>query len=259
MWSAALLFVACAELISWIFSLSIHTNSSPPPHSDSGAFPSGGPSNHSNLSCFDTIVSNAVYFISHYFLPSLRGIRIESCDASRIRSAPSPTRPRGRCTFNGTNRSVTVLHCSSITEMPGSIQQLWSIFFYEGLSNAWRPWHRHRKWRLILCTKKEEKKSRLRRIPINLIQFGSVSHIWGYFFLTLWVKKGGIWILSSAVSPPRSLVHSLFVLEENHMGCCSSNLFILEMDCILQASSRSPSALQSLISSRCKCDSVPSL
>lgn len=104
----------------------------PPPHSDSGAFPSGGPSNHSNLSCFDTIVSNAVYFISHYFLPSLQGIRIESCDASRIRSAPSPTRPRGRCTFNGTNRSVTVLHCSSITEMPGSIQQLWSIFFMKG-------------------------------------------------------------------------------------------------------------------------------
>lgn len=131
MWSAALLFVACAELISWIFSLSIHTNSSPP-HSDSGAFPSGGPSNHSNLSCFDTIVSNAVYFISHYFLPSLRGIRIESCDASRIRSAPSPTRPRGRCTFNGTNRSVTVLHCSSITEMPGSIQQYSNsgVFFF---------------------------------------------------------------------------------------------------------------------------------
>lgn len=58
---------------------------------------------------------------------------------------------------------------------------------------------------------------------------------------------------------PHFLIRSLFVLVEIHTGRCSDNLFLLEMDCFLHASSRPPSALQSLISSGCKCVSVPTL
>lgn len=83
------------------------------------------------FACFITIVSNAVYLISHYFHSSLRGIRIECWDASRIRSdhilpgSSSRARPHGRRMFNGTNcnnSSVIVLHCSSITKALGSIR-----------------------------------------------------------------------------------------------------------------------------------------